>query len=96
VSRPAPAASKPTLIRPALLPVLRELGTGFVSWSPLGAGFFAGSADRIGAAGEDFRSNHPRFAPENLAAAGIALDPDVLRRIDEVAPVGAAAGAALL
>jgi aryl-alcohol dehydrogenase-like predicted oxidoreductase len=51
-----------------LLPVLRELGIGFVAWSPLGAGFFAGSADRIGAPGEDFRTNHPRFRPENLAA----------------------------
>ena len=37
-------------------------------WSPLGAGFLAGSADHIGKAGEDFRSNHPRFAPQNLAA----------------------------
>jgi aryl-alcohol dehydrogenase-like predicted oxidoreductase len=51
-----------------LLPALRELGTGFVCWSPLGAGFFAGSADRIGAPGADFRSNHPRFSAENLAA----------------------------
>jgi aryl-alcohol dehydrogenase-like predicted oxidoreductase len=51
-----------------MLPALRELGIGFVPWSPLGAGFFAGSADRIGAPGEDFRSNHPRFRPENLSA----------------------------
>jgi aryl-alcohol dehydrogenase-like predicted oxidoreductase len=51
-----------------LLPVLRELGIGFVPWSPLGAGFFAGSVDRIGAPGEDFRTNHPRFRAENLAA----------------------------
>jgi aryl-alcohol dehydrogenase-like predicted oxidoreductase len=48
--------------------VLRELGIGFVPWSPLGAGFFAGGVDRIGAPGEDFRTNHPRFRPENLAA----------------------------
>jgi aryl-alcohol dehydrogenase-like predicted oxidoreductase len=51
-----------------LVPVLRELGIGFVAWSPLGAGFFAGPVDRIGAPGEDFRTNHPRFRPENLAA----------------------------
>ncbi|MDA0159306.1 aldo/keto reductase [Solirubrobacter ginsenosidimutans] len=51
-----------------LLPVLKELGIGFVPWSPLGAGFLAGSADHIGTAGEDFRANHPRFAPQNLAA----------------------------
>jgi aryl-alcohol dehydrogenase-like predicted oxidoreductase len=43
--------------------VLGELGIGFVPWSPLGAGFLAGSADTIGAAGEDFRTNHPRFRP---------------------------------
>jgi hypothetical protein len=46
-----------------LLGVLRELGTGLVAWSPLGSGFFAGSADRIGAPGEDFRTNAPRFRP---------------------------------
>jgi aryl-alcohol dehydrogenase-like predicted oxidoreductase len=51
-----------------LLPALRELGIGFVPWSPLGAGFFAGSADRIGAPGDDFRTNHPRFQAENLSA----------------------------
>jgi aryl-alcohol dehydrogenase-like predicted oxidoreductase len=51
-----------------LLPALRELGIGFVPWSPLGAGFFAGSVDRIGAPGEDFRTNHPRFGRENLSA----------------------------
>jgi aryl-alcohol dehydrogenase-like predicted oxidoreductase len=50
-----------------LLPVLRELGIGFVPWSPLGSGFFAGSADSIGRPGEDFRNNAPRFKPENLA-----------------------------
>ena len=48
-----------------LLPVLKELGIGFVPWSPLGAGFLAGSADQIG---DDFRTNHPRFQPQNLAA----------------------------
>jgi aryl-alcohol dehydrogenase-like predicted oxidoreductase len=51
-----------------LLPVLRELGIGFVPWSPLGAGFLTGSVDHIGAPGEDFRTNHPRFKPANLAA----------------------------
>jgi aryl-alcohol dehydrogenase-like predicted oxidoreductase len=51
-----------------LLPVLRELGAGLVAWSPLGAGFFAGSADSIGKPGEDFRTNSSRFRAENLAA----------------------------
>jgi aryl-alcohol dehydrogenase-like predicted oxidoreductase len=48
-----------------LLPATRELGIGFVAWSPLGAGFFAG-ADRT--APTDFRANHPRFSEANLAA----------------------------
>jgi len=48
-----------------LLPALRELGAGFVAWSPLGAGFFAGS-DALNET--DFRTNHPRFQADNLAA----------------------------
>jgi len=48
-----------------LLPAVRELGIGFVAWSPLGAGFFAGAAETIP---NDFRTNHPRFSAENLAA----------------------------
>ena len=48
-----------------LLPVLAELGVGFVPWSPLGAGFFAGS---VRDTDKDFRANHPRFSRDNLAA----------------------------
>jgi aryl-alcohol dehydrogenase-like predicted oxidoreductase len=48
-----------------LLPALNELNIGFVAWSPLGAGFFAGS-DQLAA--NDFRTNHPRFSGTNLAA----------------------------
>ncbi|WP_028063162.1 aldo/keto reductase [Solirubrobacter soli] len=129
-----------------LLPVLKELGIGFVPWSPLGAGFLAGSADHI--AQGDFRANHPRFSRENLAtnrdrfaplralaaeldvtpaqlalawllhqaedivpipgtrtashldenlrAADITLDTATLGKIEQLAPAGAAAGAALL
>jgi aryl-alcohol dehydrogenase-like predicted oxidoreductase len=131
-----------------LLGVLRELGTGLVAWSPLGSGFFAGSADTIGSPAEDFRNSAPRFKPENLAAnrdrfaplrelaaelqltpsqlalawllhkgeqivpipgtrtrahldenlraADVKLTDDVLARIDQIAPPGAAAGAALV
>ena len=43
-----------------LLPTLRELGIALVAWSPLGAGFLAGSADAKLAEG-DFRNNNPRF-----------------------------------
>lgn len=45
-----------------LLPTLRELGIGFVPWSPLGAGFLAGTTS-VGAG--DFRTNNPRFTGEN-------------------------------
>ena len=129
-----------------LLPVLKELGIGFVPWSPLGAGFLAGSADQIG---DDFRTNHPRFTPREpghqprplrpaarprgraraharAARAGLAAapgagprpdprhahaepprreprgrrrrrsTPPTLVKIEELAPAGAAAGAALL
>jgi aryl-alcohol dehydrogenase-like predicted oxidoreductase len=48
-----------------LLPVLKELGVGFVPWSPLGAGFLTGAVEQVDAT--DFRTNHPRFSRENLA-----------------------------
>jgi aryl-alcohol dehydrogenase-like predicted oxidoreductase len=48
-----------------LLPVLNELGIGFVPWSPLGAGFLTGAVEQVDAG--DFRTNHPRFSRENLA-----------------------------
>jgi aryl-alcohol dehydrogenase-like predicted oxidoreductase len=50
-----------------LLPVLHELGIGFVPWSPLGAGFFAGAADGP-MTDADFRTNHPRFQAANFTA----------------------------
>ena len=52
----------------ALLPALRELGVGFVPYSPLGRGFLTGairSAEEL--AGDDFRRGQPRFQRENLA-----------------------------
>jgi aryl-alcohol dehydrogenase-like predicted oxidoreductase len=51
-----------------LLPVLRELGIGFVPYSPLGRGFLAGAAtDPSTLAADDFRRTQPRFAPDNAA-----------------------------
>ena len=50
-----------------LLPLLRELGVGFVPYSPLGRGFLTGalrSIDQLDA--QDFRRNNPRFQGENL------------------------------
>ena len=46
-----------------LLPTLRELGVAIVAWSPLGAGFLAGSADTL--AEDDFRNNNPRFVGDD-------------------------------
>ncbi len=51
-----------------ILPVARELGVGFVPWSPLGAGFlssFAGDSQQTLDA-NDFRNSNPRFQGENL------------------------------
>lgn len=52
-----------------LLPVLEELGIGFVPFSPLGRGFLTGRFDKNATFdSSDFRSIIPRFAPENLDA----------------------------
>jgi aryl-alcohol dehydrogenase-like predicted oxidoreductase len=50
-----------------ILPALRELGIGFVPYSPLGRGFLTGAVTSLDElAADDFRRNQPRFAPENL------------------------------
>ena len=52
-----------------VLPTCRELGIGFVPYSPLGRGFLAGrftSPDELDE--NDFRRNGPRFTGENLDA----------------------------
>jgi aryl-alcohol dehydrogenase-like predicted oxidoreductase len=52
-----------------LLPMLEELGIGFVPFSPLGKGFLTGTFDKHSTFGSsDFRSVVPRFTPENLDA----------------------------
>jgi aryl-alcohol dehydrogenase-like predicted oxidoreductase len=52
-----------------VLPTCRELGIGFVAYSPLGRGFLSGrfrSADELDE--DDFRRSGPRFTGENLDA----------------------------
>jgi aryl-alcohol dehydrogenase-like predicted oxidoreductase len=69
-----------------LLPLLRELGIGFVPYSPLGRGFLTGairSVDTLDAS--DFRRNNPRFEGENLA--------ENLKIVDVVQSVATEAGA---
>jgi aryl-alcohol dehydrogenase-like predicted oxidoreductase len=128
-----------------VLPTVRELGIGFVAYSPLGRGFLSGrftSPDDFDEG--DFRKHHPRFQgenfqknlelvervkeiadekgvtagqlalawvlaqgddivpipgttkvknlEENVAALDIELSEDDLRRLDEAAPKGIAAG----
>jgi aryl-alcohol dehydrogenase-like predicted oxidoreductase len=51
----------------AILPTCRELGIGFVAYSPLGRGFLTGrfrSPDDLAA--DDWRRGHPRFVGENF------------------------------
>ena len=129
-----------------ILPTVRELGIGFVAYSPVGRGFLTGQLRGLDDLPEgDWRRNHPRFQGENFqknlalvarveqvarerkctpaqlalawllaqgddivpipgtkrrkylvenaAAMQIRLTPDDLRRLDEVIPRGAAAGA---
>ncbi len=49
------------------LPVCRELGIGFVAYSPLGRGFLTGTIRKLeDLAADDFRRANPRFEAENL------------------------------
>ena len=130
-------------VEPAVLPVLRELGIGFVPYSPLGRGFLTGDVKPAAEYAEDdmrrwderwqpgnFERNlaavhelreiaagrgievtqlalawllaqgddivpipgtrSPQRLEENVAAAGVTLTADELRRIDELLPHGAA------
>jgi aryl-alcohol dehydrogenase-like predicted oxidoreductase len=128
-----------------LLPLVRELGIGFVPYSPLGRGFLTGQIRKPeDLAEDDFRRHNPRFQgenfqrnlelverveeiaaekdatpgqlalawvlaqgddlvpipgtkrvsylEENLGAAAVKLSEEDLRRLDEAAPRGSAAG----
>ncbi len=129
-----------------ILPTCRELGIGFVPFSPLGRGFLTGQVKDTSAFGEkDFRKDNPRFVgdnfrknldlvkkledmaaarkctagqialawvmaqgsdivpipgtkrrkylEENVAAVDLKLSKDDLARLNEIAPMGVAAGA---
>ncbi|MCC7350485.1 MAG: aldo/keto reductase [Phycisphaerales bacterium] len=50
-----------------ILPVCRELGIGFVAYSPLGRGFLSGTIrGKQDLAPDDWRRNGPRFQEQNL------------------------------
>jgi aryl-alcohol dehydrogenase-like predicted oxidoreductase len=55
-------------VETGVLPACRELGVGFVAYSPLGRGFLTGTITSLDALEEnDWRRSHPRFQPDNLA-----------------------------
>ncbi|MFZ1496808.1 MAG: aldo/keto reductase [Saprospiraceae bacterium] len=52
----------------AILPLCKELGIGFVCWSPLGVGFLTGAIDeQTRFAQGDIRGIETRFTPESIA-----------------------------
>ncbi|SDO09110.1 Predicted oxidoreductase [Klenkia soli] len=69
-----------------LLPTLRELGIGFVPYSPLGHGFLTGQlTSPADIPDDDWRKTNPRFVGEAFEAN--------LRLVEEVRTVGDEAGA---
>jgi aryl-alcohol dehydrogenase-like predicted oxidoreductase len=69
-----------------ILPLLRELGIGFVPYSPLGHGLLTGQIRSVDDfADDDWRKTNPRFTGENFRR-NLAL-------VDEVRAIGAEVGA---
>lgn len=69
-----------------ILPLVRELGIGFVPYSPLGRGFLTGqirSPQDLG--DDDVRATHPRFAEDNFRQN--------MRIVDELRSVAEEVGA---
>src|SRR6476469_1828637 len=61
----------------AVLPTVRELGIGFVPYSPLGRGFLTGQIKSVDALdSDDYRRNSPRFQGDNFQKN--------LRLVDEI------------
>jgi aryl-alcohol dehydrogenase-like predicted oxidoreductase len=59
----------------AILPLLEELGIGFVPFSPLGKGFLTGKIDETTTFDStDFRNTVPRFSAENRRANQALVD----------------------
>jgi aryl-alcohol dehydrogenase-like predicted oxidoreductase len=69
-----------------ILPLLRELGIGFVAYSPLGRGFLTGKIRSVDEFDDtDSRKGNPRFTEENFEHN--------LRSVQVVEEIGAEAGA---
>ena len=64
-----------------ILPACRELGIGFVAYSPLGRGFLTGQFKRFDdLPADDYRRSSPRFQGENFNR-----NLDLVRRVEEIA-----------
>ncbi len=64
-----------------ILPTCRELGIGFVAYSPLGRGFLTGQIKRFeDLAADDYRRFSPRFQGENFQK-----NLDLVRRVEQIA-----------
>ena len=64
-----------------VLPACRELGIGFVAYSPLGRGFLTGRFRKFeDFPADDYRRNSPRFQGENFQK-----NLDLVRRVEEIA-----------
>ncbi len=64
-----------------VLPTCRELGVGFVAYSPLGRGFLTGRFKKFeDLPADDYRRNSPRFQAENFQK-----NLDLVRKIEEIA-----------
>jgi aryl-alcohol dehydrogenase-like predicted oxidoreductase len=65
----------------SILPTVRELGIGFVAYSPLGRGFLSGRFRSPSDFPEDdFRRHHPRFQGENFSR-----NIELVERVEEMA-----------
>jgi aryl-alcohol dehydrogenase-like predicted oxidoreductase len=64
-----------------VLPTVRELGIGFVAYSPLGRGMLSGKIRSVEDLDpDDFRRHHPRFQGENFNR-----NLDLVERVNELA-----------
>src|ERR1700676_3573135 len=64
-----------------VLPACRQLGVGFVAYSPLGRGFLTGRFGKFeDLPADDYRRNSPRFQGENFQK-----NIDLMRRVEEIA-----------
>jgi aryl-alcohol dehydrogenase-like predicted oxidoreductase len=66
---------------PEILPICRELGIGFVPYSPLGRGFLTGKIQRPeDLPKDDYRRTTPRFQGENFQR-----NLEIVKRVEEIA-----------